>query len=193
MATTSESCVRLFSTRGNSDTRKSPPLGDSPELISRPLPQPMFPAASPFPFIQTGAYSAPRNERALPASSSAPSPVPTSRQLLGEVPPKVVFPPRESCYKCALVPPFSPTLNNLQSGYHVPQRAGRRHQVPRRDPDSHYLAPGRLKLVLGPRKLPLRRLMEISSASPRHVNEAPNTQAGQSRSVTSPPYLCQLF
>ncbi|KAF7315423.1 hypothetical protein MIND_00057100 [Mycena indigotica] len=70
------------------------------------IPQPNFMSSTPFNFLQSSAFTTSQPERSL-ASSSAPSPVPTSRRLQNEAP-RVVLPPKESCYNLAIMFPNSP-------------------------------------------------------------------------------------
>lgn len=106
---------------------------------------------------------------------------------------RVVYPPKESCYKYVLPPPFIPScplLTNVttQPPNNPPFHPRKRYEIPRGDPNARHPRPRPLPPPRGRRRG--RRVqvrsggeLEVVKVAPWYSNQASDSKRGQNRCV----------
>ena len=96
---------------------------------------------------------------------------------------KVVYPPKEACFKyvsCACPAPLDACLTCAQPARHVPFNSGERYQVASGDADSRYDGPRGWYCDLGVSTLRSSGDLEVATTACGYGDKEANAQAGQS-------------
>jgi len=115
-----------------------------------------------------------------------PPPAPLPRKLepaLRSV--KVVYPPKESCYKCATILFYPPSTYSVQPSHHMSEYPRDGNEISSGNSDTPHCRPRRPQFMSRYLFIYPCRLMEMAQAAPGHLNQATFSKAGQDRYVVS--------